>query len=162
MLSHSRKTWNPFDLMRENFHDSWIYWSPKRELFSDTIGSFLDLSIAEISQFLWKQYVPGDPNLRGHPMTDFHTFSWKFKLTVFCMQGFQDFSKLAWVYEKYRKTLEIAWLFSSNAENALYFATNLAILHFASVFFVNPDQFSKNPENPIWRKVLARIYKKNY
>ena len=90
-----------------------------------------------------------DPNLRRHPWTDFHHFSCKFKLTLFFMQCFQDFSKLVWVYEKYRKTLEIAWNFSSNAENALYFPKNLAILHVASVFFVNPDQF---------RKILKTLY----
>ena len=89
IMSHSRKTWNVFDVMSETFRDSRIRWYPRKFLFSDTIGSFLALSIAKISRFLWKRHVPRDPNLWWHPWAKFHHFSSKIKLTLFFIKAIQ-------------------------------------------------------------------------
>ena len=59
---------------------------PRKYLFSDTIGSFLLLSIAEVTWFLWKRRVPGDPNLWGYQWANFHYFWSKFKLTLFFIE----------------------------------------------------------------------------
>lgn len=54
---------------------------------SGTIRSFLALSTVEISWFLWKQDVSGNPNLRGHPWTDFHDFYKHVEMTTESLQS---------------------------------------------------------------------------